>query len=349
MAKSLIHPAVPALIGLDWGSSTLRAYLFAGDGSILHLRSAPLGVLNVPDRNFAAALAQTVGDWRTAHGGLPLIVSGMIGSTIGWREVPYLACPAGLDTLVQGLRDQQRSAHADGLLIVPGLRTAGQGPAGAAPDVMRGEETQIFGALARHPEFARGCRLILPGTHCKWVAIADGRIASFQTYMTGELFAVLRDHSILGRPAQAATIHTGDTAGPRDIAGAAFEHGVRAACSSQTAELAPLLFSVRTRVLMGEVTPADSLDYMSGLLIGNEVRSALAGPPTTASPPMALIGDAAICALYQRALALVGHPGVAVLDAAASSGLWHLAVASGFVAGRSAPVGLTVSHKDPRP
>ena len=326
MAQRDAMEQVPILIGLDWGSSSLRAYLYARKGQVIDRRVAPLGVLNVADRAFAAARDQVIGAWRSPGEDLPVIASGMIGSTVGWREVPYVACPAGPAELGPGLRAQRSAQHGDGLVIVPGLAVSGSPAPGAAPDVMRGEETQIFGALAQHPKLARICRLVMPGTHSKWVSVTDGQITRFKTYMTGELFAVLKDHSILGRPAKAAILDGARAGQP----GTCFERGVAVAQDGAAGGVSGHLFSVRTRVLMGEILATDSLDYLSGLLIGDELRSELSRPT---EEPLALIGDPAICALYQRALAMFKHPGVTVIGDSASVGLWRLAVAAGLVDG----------------
>ena len=316
----------PSLIGLDWGSTSLRAYMFASDGAVLDQRSTPLGVLNVENRDFAGARTRTIGEWLAQAPGLPLIASGMIGSTVGWRDVPYVACPAGPADIALALAAQRRSAAADGMLIVPGLNVT-RGP---RPDVMRGEETQLIGALTRYPHLASGARVVMPGTHSKWVSVASDQIGGFTTYMTGELFAVLRDHSILGRPASAV----GATAGARRAVGAAFERGVGVAREAEPPGVAAQLFTARTRVLAGEIGAADSLDYLSGLLIGDEIRSGLAAQPLIAGEPLALIGEAALVALYARALESYGIRNPLVIEDAATAGLWRLAVAAGIVEGR---------------
>lgn len=320
------------LIGLDWGSTSLRAYLFGPDGTILQQRSEAAGVLNVVERKFAAARDRTIGDWLTHGEALPVIACGMIGSTVGWREVPYVSCPAGFTELATALAAQRRIAAADGLTIVPGLNVAfgGSTAPGRTPDVMRGEETQVLGALERRPDLANGCRMVMPGTHSKWVHVRHGAIQSFRTYMTGEVFAVMRDHSILGRPAQAALAAAGAAPIGTRPAGPDFERGVDDAKTARATGLAGLLFAVRTRVLAGEVAAHDSLDYLSGILIGDEVRSGLADMQDAAQP-LALIGDATICGLYRRAFSLFQYPEVAIIDDTAVAGLWRLAIAAGLV------------------
>jgi 2-dehydro-3-deoxygalactonokinase len=187
------------------------------------------------------------------------------------------------------------------------------------PEVMRGEETQIFGALSLHPGLRASAQLVMPGTHCKWVSVRDGGIASFQTYMTGEVFAALQAHTILGRPAR-------DAGAPLSTDAAAFANGINTARDNPDG-IAPLLFSARTLVLTGSLTAADSLEYLSGLLIGDELRCALQG----ATPHVALIGDPALCERYRRALALFGITSAHIITGATEAGLWQIAIDAGLV------------------
>jgi 2-dehydro-3-deoxygalactonokinase len=290
------------LVVADWGTSSLRAYLLGDGGQILDRRVEPWGILQLPERDFDAALGRITADWSSVHGPLAGLASGMIGSAQGWIEVPYVDVPAGLDQLARGLTPVPSTL----LRIVPGVAQRG-----AAADVMRGEETQILGAIAARPELADSL-VVLPGTHSKWVRVAQARVHAFTTFMTGELFAVLRAHSILGRLAR-------DGAGGDEDA-AAFVRGVDAARGSR-AGLAPLLFSARASVLVGDLAAGSSLDYLSGLLVGDEVRVGLAAE----EQPAALIGDPALCARYAIALERFGVTGVPVLQDTAAAGLWAIA------------------------
>ena len=300
------------LIALDWGTSSLRAYRLGAGGAVLDARQQPWGILHLPDGGFAAALRATAGDWIDAAPALPLLACGMVGSAQGWTPVPYVDTPADAAALATGLH-----AHDTGLggrlHVAPGVRSPGE-----RPDVMRGEETQIVGALAAMPALAARSRLLLPGTHSKWVEVQAGRITAFRTYMTGELYAVLNAHSILGRPAR----ETGAVADD-----AAFDRGVAAARGTEP--LAALLFSARTLVLDGRLPATHSLDYLSGLLIGDELRSALREGDD--GVPMALIGEPALGTRYRRALQAFGRSGVVSIDQAAPAGLWALAMAAGLV------------------
>jgi len=300
------------LIALDWGTSSLRAYRLGAAGALLQARQRPWGILHLPEGGFPAALQGIAGDWIAAAPTLPLLASGMVGSAQGWAPVPYVDTPSDAATLAAGLHpiDSGLGGH---LYVVPGVRHRGE-----RPDVMRGEETQIVGALAALPALAARSRLLLPGTHSKWVEVQTGRITAFRTYMSGELYAVLKEHSILGRPARETVAASDDTA---------FDRGVTAAQGAEP--LAALLFSARTLVLDGRLPAAHSLDYLSGLLIGDELRCALR--EHNHGVPMALIGEPALGARYRRALAVFGQLEVAGIDQAAPAGLWALAVAAGLV------------------
>ncbi len=324
-------PAAARLIALDWGTSSLRAYLLGDEGRMLDQVSYPWGIMAVPDGDFAKALATATGAWRESSADLPMLASGMIGSAQGWREVAYCSCPAGLPELVAAVGDQPEASRRQGesgLCIVPGIASTG-----ALPNVMRGEETQVIGALEKFPDLVPRALLVLPGTHSKWVEIEAGKVARFATYMTGEQFAVLGQHSILGRPAQLA--QSADPAGSAQAraagAWAAFEQGVLTVRRNGPAGLSPLLFSARTLVLTRRLAAEVSLDYLSGLLIGEELRCALSeGQQGGGALPMVLIGDPLLCERYRRALALFGHPEVPTIYNAAPAGLWRIASRTGI-------------------
>jgi 2-dehydro-3-deoxygalactonokinase len=307
MAAAPAPRGVAELIALDWGTTSLRAYLLGRGAEILERRAEPLGILHVRDRDFSAAYEHVTGDWRRAHPDLPALACGMIGSAQGWREAPYVSAPADAKDLARALVD----APAGGLRIVPGVAQRG-----SHPDAMRGEETQVIGALANHPELGRRSLIVLPGTHSKWVRVEAGRVDAFTTYVTGELFALLGEHSTLGRLA----LERPD-ASERERA-AAFADGVRRARdATQGGGLAPLLFGARAGALVGNVPAGATLDYLSGLLLGDELRSGLAA----AGPPDALAGDPALCSRYANALAHFGVDGVPVLSDPAPTGLWTIA------------------------
>ena len=239
------------MIGVDWGISQLRAYQIDSNGTVLAARTAPKGILTVADGSFAATLESVISDWLDVEPET-ILMSGMIGSRQGWLEVPYLSCPATAADIAKGLGEVTWGEGRRGL-ICPGLASRDRD---GVPDVMRGEEVQALGALGGVGEpLAAICH---PGTHSKHISVREGSIAGFTTFMTGELFAVLCEHSILGRTM---------TRGPLDWA--AFEDGI--ARASQANGLLHHLFGARTRVLMNDLSSASEADYLSGVLIGHEI------------------------------------------------------------------------------
>lgn len=298
------------LIAIDWGTSSARAYALDARGVVIEERSAQLGVQRVADGNFVAALRTLCGGDLPA--GVPLLASGMIGSRQGWTEVPYRECPAGFDAIARGLM----AVPGAPLRIVPGLVCR---DATGVPDVMRGEETQIFGALTDTPGERQV--IVLPGTHSKWALVGAGTIERFATFMTGEMYAVLREHSILGRLAA-------DGSDPEALA-----RGVRASLR-QGAALSHDLFSARTLALTGELASSGVADYLSGLLLGAEIAAArvwLAQHRLDVAA-VTLVGDVSLCARYQRALQVAGIDSVLGPVDAAARGLWRIATHSGLLA-----------------
>jgi 2-dehydro-3-deoxygalactonokinase len=293
-----------ALIGLDWGTSNCRAFRIARDGAVLETRTAAQGILAVKDGNFAAAFDSLAGDWLKAHRA-PVLMCGMIGSRQGWVEAPYVELPADAAQLAGSLARVPNFNAA----IVPGL--ASDALAGGR-DVIRGEETQIVGALDPRETDALFC---LPGTHSKWVKVEGGRIVRFATFMTGEVYGVLRQHSILGRLMEGEAY---DEAG----FAAGIERGRNAG------GLLHQLFSVRTDGLFNAQPPAALSSYLSGLLIGHELRAAMQAFPASR---VVLVGTAALAERYRVALDREGRASVAVTgDAAAAKGLWRIAEKAGY-------------------
>ena len=302
----------PSLIALDWGTTSLRAYQLGSVGEVIASRTEPWGIMRVPDRDFRATFERMTSAWRAQWPELRCIASGMIGSTAGWTDVPYCPCPAGVAELAECVVSVQDGA----LHIVPGVALYGD-----SPNMMRGEETEIVGVLELHPELENSV-LVLPGSHCKWARVKRGRIVDFTTFITGELFAALRDHSVLGRAAS----DSGQIP-DRATVEAAFARGVLAARNA-TAGIAPLLFSARSMVLARRVEAEASLEYLSGLLIGDEIRSGLAG----GGRPTGLAGDAVLCARYEAAFRLFGETRLTVYEDAAARGLWEIARRAGLLA-----------------
>ncbi len=282
------------MIGIDWGTSSFRAYRMSRDGTILEKREAALGILSVAPGTFPQVLAAQIGGWDDAT----VMMSGMVGSRQGWLEAPYVQCPAGAKSLAAHIAPVAWLGRR--AWIVPGLSCVDEA---GVPDVMRGEETQLLGVL---DGLGDDCLVCLPGTHSKWVRIRGARIASFRTYFTGELFAVLKAHSLLGRMMEE------DSGDER-----AFADGVDR--SADEGGLLNHLFGVRTRGLFGELGGAQAASYLSGLLIGHELRSAPDGER------IHFLGAPALVERYARAAALLGKESTLLDPEAAPRGLFMLA------------------------
>jgi len=272
------HPFIAG----DWGTTRLRLSLCKGE-RILDTRSGPgISALTAPPAETVTALTA---EWVATHGALPVVLCGMAGSRNGWKETPYVPCPADSASLRRAL--VRFEAEDLRVSIVPGVSCRNRL---GAPDVMRGEETQIVGALALRPDLGIGDKLLcLPGTHTKWVWVEDGAMRHFLTAMTGELFALLRDHSMLAR---AGTGGSG--------AGDGFERGLAIDAALGPASLTHALFAARSRQLIDGASKDWALAFISGLLVGSDVRGAieLFGSPRE----VILIGDPALTDLYVRAL-----------------------------------------------
>ena len=302
----------PALIGLDWGISQLRIYAIGGDGGVLSTDATGQGILAVPDGEFEATFRRSLAAVPGAADDTPIIASGMIGSRQGWVEVPYVGCPAGLAEIAAGLA-RHRAGDGRLLYFVPGLSLHAEA---GTPDIMRGEETQIVGAIARGADGL----MVLPGSHSKWAFAEAGRISWFATFMTGEIYAILKEHSILGR--LMAEPEAFDTrAFARGLEGAAAEGG-----------LLQRLFSARTLALFDRLAAPEVPDYLSGLLIGTEVSEALSQVSRQEpSSEITVIGGDALTARYLAALAHFGLPARAAEPAVTATGLYAIARQAGLL------------------
>jgi len=263
-------------IAVDWGTTNRRAYAIDTEGNCIGELADDRGVLSIAAGGFETA----TGEIREKLGDRPMLLAGMIGSNRGWIEVPYVRCPAGLDELAQGiLRSPDGSA-----VLVPGVAYEA-----SRVDLMRGEEVQILGAAA-DGEVPQDCLVCHPGTHNKWIRLEAGRIVSFRTVMTGELFNLLKAKSILS-----------DLLSKQVEIGEAFLAGAREglAGSGVTAEL----FETRARVLLGRMAAEDGASFISGLLIGEDVRIGLAAHPGIR---VVAIGRPDLTALYAAALKEAG-------------------------------------------
>ena len=288
------------LLGVDWGSSSVRAFAIAKGGIAAAVKRADDGVFT-GSGPFDARLRGHLGDWLQRWPSAPMLLCGMVGSDRGWAHAPYVAAPAGLSELAGALVPApfERSAH-----IVPGVSFA----SGETCEVMRGEETLLMG-LAKQASHRLVC---LPGTHSKWADLTGGRIAGFRTYMTGELRALL-----LGQGALATTVTQIDS---HD----AFLAGIAAAREGAAPTRA--LFQARARRLLGRLLPEHTASFVSGVLIGAEI-AAEAG---AAAVLLAARGDLAIA--YGAALREARIAVTAVdPEPLAASGLLRIAVAAGLV------------------
>lgn len=321
-----IRTDMAALIGLDWGTSSLRGFLMDGGGRVLAERASAHGIQNLPrpgPAGYEEALAGLCGDWLESNPTLPVVAGGMVGSAQGWVEAPYVNTPADAATLAERaarVETTGTSLGRRGILIAPGVL---HDPAGGVPDVMRGEEIQIAGALASNADWAADACVVMPGTHSKWVRVTDGRIAAFATYMTGELYAILKSHSILGR------LMPADRAALPELEERGFAAGVAAAKESGPGELPHQLFATRTLGLTKRLPHEALSHYLSGLLIGHELVSGLAA--MAAGAPLLLIGAPALCDRYARGLAAFGVAPAALLGNTAPRGLFQFAAAAGLL------------------
>lgn len=300
------------MIAIDWGTTNCRASLLDAKGVELDTRRAPEGAGSLRRDEFENVFDRLVAGWPD----LPVWICGMAGSRQGWREAPYLPCPALLSDL--GSRITQFTTASGRLVrIVPGLLYR---DACNHADIMRGEETQIAGLLARQNDF-QGLA-ILPGTHCKWVAVRDEKVMRFQTFLTGELYSLLATASILRHSVSA---HEADI--PADHP--AFLTGFDDVVSGRV-PLVSALFQIRTQDVLNGAQKDDSAARLSGLMIGAEFAAAQAGgwfkPTKQAAQDGFIIGGRGLTPLYAKACELVGiRPRTLFGLDASTRGLWYLA------------------------
>jgi 2-dehydro-3-deoxygalactonokinase len=267
-------------IGVDWGTTNRRAFRIDAAGNCVQEFEDHQGVLSVSEGGFPAAVAEI----RERLGDHPLLLAGMIGSNRGWREAAYVPCPAGIDDLAKALVwAGEREA------IVPGVSYLGHGRA----DVMRGEEVQVLGAVSAGL-VGHDAVVCHPGTHNKWVQLRHGAIHNFGTVMTGELFSLLKTHSILADLLEAPVE-------PNE----AFRNGARHAL--ERGLLPAQLFGVRAGVLLGQMKKEDAASYTSGLLIGTDVGIGLTWP---LAARIAIMGRPELTRLYAAAADIAGRESI---------------------------------------
>lgn len=267
----------------DWGTSNLRVYLHSKAGGLLQTLEGQ-GIGRVRDQA-APYFFKLVEPWRRKYGHVDITLSGMVGSNIGWLETPYVDCPATKELLCERL--SRFSAMSHNIAIVPGLKTCNPFD---APDVMRGEESQVVGALALEQGLRVGRHVLcLPGTHTKWVLVEDGRVQTFFTTISGELFALFRKHSVL--------VDWHEEIDPEKSA--TWEQGMARAEAIFPSALLHIIFEVRSRQLAGQLTRPEAVSYLSGLIIGRDIAGSLPvfedGEET---PGITVVGASRLAGLY---------------------------------------------------
>jgi 2-dehydro-3-deoxygalactonokinase len=285
---------------VDWGTSSFRAYRFGADGEIMEQHQAASGILTVTDGDFEAALEREIGPWLTPQ--TEVLLSGMITSRNGWIETPYVEAPATLAQLAAGAREITAKNRML-LRFLPGVCVKG-----ASPDVMRGEEIQVFGSVGP----LESATVVLPGTHSKWVRVQAGVLHDFKSFMTGEVFAALKAHTILGRliPEGSATDD------------AAFNAGVRQALNPASAGLLNDIFTTRSGVLLNRFPPEEIAERLSGIVIGHEIRGGLA--LGWAEGLIRVVGEPGLTRRYLLALRTAGMRAEAGPENAAVAGFRRL-------------------------
>lgn len=309
--------ATPHLVALDWGTTSLRAWLLGAEGQVIAARRRTRGLLSMARLSaderageYARVYDEVCGDWHLDWPGLPALACGMVGSAGGWRDAGYLDVPTDLAISASDLIEV---SHPGGTLhLVPGLRIPSR--ENSPGDVLRGEECQLIGALDLVDLDDSPLVFVLPGTHTKWVRVEGHEVVSFTTVMTGELFGLLIHHGLLARTSELGT---------RDDD--AFARGLAAADRGLPTEL----FGGRALVLDGLLEAAALPDYLSGVLIGDEIRHQL--PPDDAAGRFVLCGEPDLCRRYESGLARAGVTPRVVAEDASARGLWSVARRAGLV------------------
>jgi 2-dehydro-3-deoxygalactonokinase len=289
------------MIGIDWGTTSFRAYILGPGGQIREKIENDRGIFNCAGRQFGEVLKEQLALFQRKTAGLPIIASGMITSRQGWRETPYLECPCTAGQLAEQLcrLDFDRS---NGLWFVPGVKQLGE-----EPDIMRGEETQLMGLAGDNSQTC-----LLPGTHSKWVAVQKGTIRGFTTFMTGDLFEAVLSQTILRATA------LGKWSDEDFITGV--NTGYRRAESGRS--LLSGLFQVRVADILGLDPELDKRSLLSGILVGSEIGEASL---SYGLEPVLVIGNERLSRLYLLALAACGLKAEKGPEDASAMGLWRMA------------------------
>ena len=271
-----------AFVAVDWGTSNLRVSLLADDGAVLAKRQSDRGMAQLSREEFEPTLLDLIGSDLPDNKVTPVMCCGMVGSRQGWAEARYVSVPCGAPSGELATRVASKDPRL-ATWILPGVQQVGP------DDVMRGEETQIAGFLAQNPKFDGV--VCLPGTHTKWVRVSAEEIVSFQTFMTGELFALLSKESVLR--------HSVET---DDFDKSVFLDAVSDAMS-RPQSIAAKLFGLRAAHLVSNQSLAHAKSSLSGYLVGLELAGSR---PYWLGMDIALIGAPALCEIYQDALKAQG-------------------------------------------
>lgn len=275
---------IDTFVGVNWGSTSFRAYLIGADGSAIDEYVAPAGVVALDRDGMGSMMRELASRWPQRG---PVYASGMIGSNVGWIEVPYAQAPAGCADLAAAAVPTHIGDVP--LQIVPGI--ACRRSFDGEPDILRGEEIELIGLGTLRSVDGW---VALPGTHTKWARLERGRVVDFFTSMSGEIFDRLTAKGLL------ASIVAGEAAD-----GAEFLRGVSAGLARRLS-LGTLLFGARAQVVRGTLAKSDAASYLRGLLIGSEIADALSLYPMLGGSVIPLVGNPALCRLYASALRTVG-------------------------------------------
>jgi 2-dehydro-3-deoxygalactonokinase len=274
---------------LDWGTTNFRAVLVDANSTVLDCRETGHGIQSVAKGGHARVLSDALAEWREKYAPLSIIAAGMIGSRNGWLEMPYVPAPASTADFANACKTLDLP-EGDRLTFIPGMTDRTAHP---FPDVMRGEETQLVGF-----GLDDDVTVVLPGTHAKWARVGGGRIKRFRTFVTGELFSTLANHSFLAKVATGAADHTSS----------AFAEGVELARADGglAGGFLTRIFAIRTGWLAGKVKPEEMKSRLSGLIVGWEFAEARAGGWFHDGDTIAVVGDDGLVAVYETVGRLFG-------------------------------------------
>lgn len=286
MELGMRHQQTPIekIIVVDWGTTSLRAMLVDGTRDIIAQVESESGIQFIKDQRFEQELLEVIGPWLKDYGPLPVLALGMITSKNGWIEVPYVPCPTTPQDLAAGMLHRKLPNGSD-LFFLAGITDKSRTP---FPDVMRGEETQIVGFGLNETSI-----VVLPGTHSKWSKVSAGQIDGFQTFVTGEIYALLSQHSFIAKVGRADNTAENWEAFDRGV------HVARDGCTADSVFLTQL-FSVRTGMLAGALPATDMMSYLSGLLIGSEFRQARDGGWIKRGDTIGIVGNDGLNTRYHR-------------------------------------------------